>query len=108
MCHTYQKQAHGRRPQIDLPARLTERHFPSHIPSKEGAKCTRPRRKCVVCNVNPGRHRKPGERHLQTETSYWCRICEKPLCAVDWFERYHTLFHYQHNDNRDGESSESD
>ena len=93
--HTYPKPVRGRRAQVDLPARLTERHFPSHIPPKPGAKCLRPRRPCVVCNINSGKRARPGDSRKRTETSYWCRWCRKALCVVTCFERYHTLLHYK-------------
>ena len=105
--HTYAKPQRGRRPLVDVPARLTQRHFPSHIPAKPGMKCNRPRRKCVVCNVNSGKRRRQGERSLRTETSFWCRVCEKALCVVDCFERYHTQLHYKQN-GRDTDSSDSE
>jgi hypothetical protein len=105
-CHVNPKPQRGRRTSQDLPARLTERHFPSHIPAKPGAKCTRPRRKCIVCNSNRGKRRQPGESIPRTETSYWCKDCQKPLCVVCCFERYHTLIHYKINNGESESDSE--
>ena len=88
----------GREPDQDRYRRLNERHFPSHIPAKEGAKRTRPSRACVVCGVNyvlaadGGRPKK-----VKKNTSFWCADCKQPLCVVPCFERFHTMYWYKPN-----------
>ncbi|KAH8026148.1 hypothetical protein HPB51_016459 [Rhipicephalus microplus] len=64
--------------------RFGERHFPSHIPPTE--KKQEPTRRCVVCYMK----RDVNGKNIRKETSTWCRWCEKALCAVPCFERYHT------------------
>lgn len=65
--------------------RLTERHFPSHIPPTE--KKREPTRRCIVCYMK----RDSKGKNIRKETRIWCRWCEKALCAVPCFERYHTV-----------------
>lgn len=64
--------------------RFGERHFPSHIPPTE--KKQEPTRRCVVCYMK----RDVNGKNIRKETRTWCRWCEKALCAVPCFERYHT------------------
>lgn len=94
--HEMQRVPRGR-PSLhrDQERRLTERHFPDLIPAKEGAKIQNPTRKCVVCNENSGKRHTPGESRKRRETRYWCSQCEKALCVVPCFERYHTLVNYK-------------
>lgn len=40
----------GRKILGERPSRLQNRHFPNHIPAKEGAKRSRPARDCAACN----------------------------------------------------------
>ncbi|CAB4022101.1 Hypothetical predicted protein [Paramuricea clavata] len=51
------------RPSMELIARLTERHFPSHLPTNEKGKVKE--RRCHVCSTKD----KP------KKTSYWCVDC---------------------------------
>jgi hypothetical protein len=51
------------RPSMELTARLTERHFPSHLPTNENGKVKE--RRCHVCSTKD----KP------KKTSYWCADC---------------------------------
>ncbi|KAL1457233.1 hypothetical protein MTO96_027711 [Rhipicephalus appendiculatus] len=64
--------------------RFDEHHFPSYIPATE--KKQEPTRRCVVCYLK----RDGNGKNIRKETRIWCRWCEKALCAVPCFERYHT------------------
>jgi hypothetical protein len=72
---------HGRL-QRPLPpqARLTERHFPSHLPSTPSGR--RGQKECVVCSKKRGHGRKT--------TSFMCNQCQHPMCIIPCFELYHT------------------
>ncbi|XP_064639800.1 piggyBac transposable element-derived protein 4-like [Lineus longissimus] len=76
------KPRRGRPPHGEMPQRLSERHFPSHIPPTP--KKDKPTRRCVVCQ----------SRKKREESSYYCRKCDKALCAAPCFELYHTLVRY--------------
>ena len=67
--------------------RLTERHFPSFIPSAVGAKRTKPSRPCFVCSSLP---HVEGVRLSKKWSSYWCGECKKVLCIDYCFRLYHT------------------
>ena len=54
-------------------ARLTERHFPGRLPRQSN---------CAVCSGKKGRGRKT--------TTYMCKECNLPMCAVPCFELHHT------------------
>lgn len=62
------------------PARLTERHFPTHTSDTPSGKTCQ--RRCIVCSEKRGRGRKT--------TTYMCRQCNLPMCVVPCFELYHT------------------
>lgn len=70
------------RQQNPLPphARLTERHFPDHLPCGGNGKILQ--RECSVCNRKRGRGRKT--------TTYKCKECNLPMCIVPCFELHHT------------------
>lgn len=72
---------HGRlhRPQPPQ-SRLTERHFPDHLPCTKSGK--RGQTECTVCSKKKGRGRKT--------TSYMCKECKLPMCIIPCFELYHT------------------
>ena len=72
---------HGRL-QRPLPpqARLTDRHFPSHLPPSPSKR--RGQKECVVCSKKRGRARKT--------TSFMCNECHHPMCVTPCFELYHT------------------
>ena len=61
-------------------ARLTERHFPDHLPSTPCGK--KAQTDCVVCSKKRGRGRKT--------TTYMCKQCKLPMCPIPCFELYHT------------------
>jgi len=84
--------------------RLTEKPFPELIPTQPDAKVRNPTRKCVVCNMNVGKRVTPGVNSKRKETRYWCANCEKPLCVVDCFKRYHTLVQYKLVQNNESDS----
>ena len=73
-------------------ARLSERHFLSHIPCAVGAKRLRPSRPCFVCNQIP---RVEGVPVCRKWTSFWCEECKKPLCLEFCFKLYHTVNDYK-------------
>lgn len=64
--------------------RFDEHHFPFHIPATE--KKQEQTHRCVVCYLK----RDGNGKNIRKETRIWCRWCEKALCAVPCFERYHT------------------
>ncbi|XP_062586678.1 piggyBac transposable element-derived protein 4-like [Saccostrea cucullata] len=74
----------GRKHTGDKAARLTERHFPDHIPAKPGAKRAKPCRDCYACN--PKKSNRQGFKMKQT--TFWCPDCKKPLCVPDCFRTY--------------------
>ena len=74
-------QSHGRihRP-LPPQARLTERHFPDHLPCTPSGK--KGQTECTVCSRKKGRGRKT--------TTYMCKQCKMPMCIIPCFELYHT------------------
>lgn len=69
----------GRRAEnAECDLRLTERHFPSHVPPTTYK--TNPSKRCVVCE----------KQKRRKETRYMCAICHAALCIVPCFELYHT------------------
>lgn len=60
-------------------ARLTERHFPDHLPCGGNGKILQ--RECAVCSRKKGHGRK---------TTYMCKQCTLPMCIVPCFELHHT------------------
>ena len=64
-------QSHGRlhRP-LPPQSRLTERHFPDHLPCTPSGK--KGQTECTVCSKKKGRGRKT--------TTYMCRQCKLPVC----------------------------
>ena len=73
-------------------ARLAERHFPSYIPAKEGAKRQRPLRNCVACNL-PSRSQR--DDHKRKQTSFMCMDCDVALCVPQCFTIYHSVQNYK-------------
>ena len=74
----------------DMPARLTDRHFPSYIPPT--ASRQDPKRECRVC----GASKRDGHR-LRKQTRFMCAPCGSvALCVVPCFRQYHTLVNYEH------------
>ena len=71
-------------PRTEDVARLTERHFLSHVPQTGGKRTTT--RKCKVCT-------KSGTRK---ETAFCCKQCPShpALCVIPCFEVYHTQKKY--------------
>ena len=73
-------------------ARLTERHFPVCIPSKQNAKRKKPTRPCFLCSqakeVN-------GVSLNPRWSSYWCGQCKKVLCIDFCFMAFHTQEDYK-------------
>ena len=61
-------------------SRLTERHFPSHLPCTPSGRMAQ--KECVVCSKKRGRGRKT--------TSFMCKECQHPMCIIPCFELYHT------------------
>lgn len=74
-----------RRPALDPPARLLERHRPGANPSMTPAG-RRSSRDCVVCS---DRSKK------RCETQWWCVECRKPMCGEPCWGRYHSLVDYR-------------
>ena len=66
------------RPSIDMPARLTERHFPSLLPSNEKGRIKE--RRCFVCST----------KEKAKKTSYFCEDCGVGLCVAPCFRIHHT------------------
>lgn len=77
--------------QVEPEGRLTERHFPSYIVAKEGAKRRRPLRDCKACNVNP----KQRQGFKRVQTSFMCADCNVALCVPDCFRAWHTYQNYR-------------
>ncbi|XP_046400817.1 piggyBac transposable element-derived protein 4-like [Ischnura elegans] len=80
--HRQSRSVSGRRSQHDLPARLTDRHFPSSTCNPATLKAHS--RRCVVCS-------KSGRRR---ESRYMCDICNVGLCVTPCFQIFHTQKHY--------------
>ena len=74
------------------PNRLTERHFPKHIPGAIGAKRSKPSRPCYLCSQIP---RVEGIKVSKKWSSFWCAECKKVLCIEFCFETYHTVYDYK-------------
>ncbi|CAF1392251.1 unnamed protein product [Didymodactylos carnosus] len=74
------------RPTIDLPLRLSARHFPSLVPPTTSNAAAQ--RKCYVCS-----HTKKDEKSAKY-TRYQCEECDVGLCVIDCFKAYHTLKHF--------------
>ena len=66
------------------PLRLTQRHFLSTVPRKEGQRA-RPQRHCHVCS-----HTQLGPKNPKKLSRYECRHCDVGLCIEPCFEAYHT------------------
>jgi hypothetical protein len=69
--------------------RLTERHFPSFIPSTEGKAA--PTRRCRVC-CSKANHEQ--QKKTRKETRYMCSPCNVALCPAPCFEKFHTKKNY--------------
>ncbi|CAL8106724.1 unnamed protein product [Orchesella dallaii] len=69
---------------FDSSKRLTERHFPIHVPVTGKSKC--PTRECVVCRMKKG----TGKRG-RSQSSYMCMECDVGLCVDGCFKTYHTV-----------------
>ena len=69
------------RPSIDMPAGLTERHFPSLLPSNEKGRIKE--RRCFVCST----------KEKAKKTSYFCKDCGVGLCVALCFHIHHTRQH---------------
>lgn len=59
-------------------ARLSEKHFITHIPSTNSK--TNPTRRCVVCSA----------KGVRRESRFYCDGCDKALCLEECFKAYHT------------------
>jgi len=70
------------------PGRLTDRHFPEHIPANVTKK--EPTRMCVVCCSR----RKPDGKKVRRESRYYCPQCDVGLCVEPCFKEYHTQPNY--------------
>lgn len=70
----------ARRAHHAAPFRLTARHFPKKIPSKNQKNLTG-RKRCYVCS----------QKKLRKETVYMCEPCDVGLCVTPCFEKYHVL-----------------
>ena len=71
--------------------RLTERHFPKHIPLRNGKLQGIV---CRACNFTRSQITTMGfaAQNLPRKTTiYWCEECETPLCITLCFELYHTV-----------------
>lgn len=62
------------------PVHLKERHFSAYIQPSQ-AKAAPTRKRFICC-------RKQGKKgiKLKKDTRFWCRSCNKPLCAIPCFE----------------------
>jgi hypothetical protein len=72
----------GRCSSGEIPQRLTDRHFPDHVPSTASRKNAM--RKCHVCTsstTNPMKRK---------ESRYMCSECDVGLCVVPCFKQFHT------------------
>ena len=69
--------------------RLSERHFPTHIP--QTTKKEYPTRRCVVCCSSLKR----GHAATRKESRYQCVPCNVGLCVDPCFEIYHTCKEYK-------------
>lgn len=67
---------------LDIPSRLTGRHFPVYNPPSGRRNYSQ--RKCVVCRQHDQRK----------DTSVHCEQCEVALCISPCFKLYHTLQNY--------------
>jgi hypothetical protein len=94
----------GRKILGEKPSRLIDRHFPSHIPPKEGAKRAIPARDCGACNFKISKRRS----RKRKQTTYWCQDCGIPLCVPRCFEVYHTIYNYRAVLLPEGENSDSE
>ena len=88
----------------DLPLRLKDRHFPTYIKPKPGAKRAKPCRDCYACNPKK-KFRKGFKRH---QTSFWCEDCGRALCVPDCFRAFHKYKDYKRHVRGDEVSSSSD
>ena len=59
-------------------------HFPSLNPGKT-PKGKRAYPECIVCS---------NRKYRRCNTYYYCKKCDKPMCAFPCFERYHSLEDY--------------
>lgn len=69
---------------VENVARLTGRHFPSHVENTEKRKAKA--RQCVVCSQKKNEN---GKR-IRRETRFQCDDCNVGLCAAPCFKIYHT------------------
>lgn len=69
--------------------RLTGRHFARKVPPTE--KKARPCRSCKVCG---DKAKKETGKWARKETTYYCPMCDVPLCVPQCFELYHTKAKY--------------
>ncbi|GFV45451.1 piggyBac transposable element-derived protein 4 [Trichonephila clavipes] len=78
----------GRPPAVDNPARLSGRHFISHIPPTPAK--IKSTRQCKVCCSK----RDANGKKRRKETRYWCKDCGVGLCLEKCFQLYHTKLKY--------------
>lgn len=65
------------------PLRLSGRHFPRPLPSRENGR--KKLKRCFVCSNTTRQERK------RKETAFECSTCEVALCVYPCFENYHIL-----------------
>ena len=71
-------------------SRLVERHFPKHLPKRNGKIQALLCKACNFTTLQLSKMGYPPER-LPCKTSvYWCEECESPLCITPCFELFHT------------------
>lgn len=71
---------------LENPARLVGRHFPTLIPRTENGDG---RKNCKVC-YKGGAHNNPAKRKA---TRHMCIPCNRAMCAAPCFGEYHTKVH---------------
>ncbi|XP_071744489.1 piggyBac transposable element-derived protein 4 [Lepeophtheirus salmonis] len=71
-------------------ARLTERHFISHVPPNKVKK--EPCRRCIICCAKKNSE---GNK-IRKETRFWCEDCKVGLCIDPCFKEYHTKANIDH------------
>lgn len=75
--------------QGDLPARLTEGHFPTRIERTPAAIAKGVKHAFRVCKMCP-KSATPCQKRKRVETQSWCEPCGVELCIDPCFRLYHT------------------
>ena len=77
-------------------SRLSDRHFPKHLPLRNGKTKALLCKACNFTSVQLSKLGYPPQPVPRKTTVYWCEECEAPLCVTPCFELFHTHSNFRH------------